>query len=444
MQLTMLFLLVPVILIAIAFIALPMLFRVVVPQNEVHSVQSAKTTVSYGKGMDAGNTYYAWPSWIPFIGVVSTVLPVSVFKLDLDGYEAYDRGRLPFALDISAFFRIEEPNMAAQRVSDFKVLNDQLKSILQGACRTILASKEIEEILEGRAEFGDAFTKEVLEQLKSWGVVPVKNIELMDIRDSSGSSVIKNIMEKKKSLIERQSRVEVAENMKVAQIAEIEAQREAEMSKQQAHQAIGIRTAEKEREVGIAKEQSAQQVAEQNKITQEKNIEVIRVQEIGTAEIKKKTQIISAEEKKMTDIIRAEGDKQKAILTAEAALETEKRNAEGVKLNGEAKATAEKLFLLAPVDAQITLAKEIGENQGYQGYLIKLREIEATQAVGIEQAAALKNADVKVIANAGTIDNGMSKVTDVFSSGGGQNIAAMVEGFMQTEAGKAIVTKFIK
>lgn len=440
----MLFLIVPLVIAAIAVLAIPMLFRVVVPQNEVHSVQSAKNTVSYGKGMEAGNTYYAWPSWIPLIGVVSTPLPVSVFKLDLDGYEAYDKGRLPFALDISAFFRIEEPNMAAQRVSDFRVLNEQLKSILQGACRTILASKEIEEILEGRAEFGDAFTKEVLEQLKSWGVVPVKNIELMDIRDSNGSSVIKNIMEKKKSLIERQSRVEVAENMKVAQIAEIEAQREAEMSKQQAHQAIGIRTAEKEREVGIAKELSAQQVAEQNKITQEKNIEVIRVQEIGTAEIKKKTQIISAEEKKQTDIIRAEGDKQKQILAAEAALETEKRNAEGVKLNGEAKATAEKLILLAPVDAQITLAKEIGENVGYQGYLIKLEEIKANQAIGIEQAAALKTADVKIIANAGAIDNGMSKVTDVFSSAGGQNMAAMIEGFMQTEAGRALVTKFIK
>lgn len=424
-----------------AFVLIPILFRVVVPQNEVHSVQSSSQTISYGREMEAGNSYYKWPSWIPKIGVVATVLPVSVFKLDLENYEAYDKGRLPFALDISAFFRVNDPNLAAQRVSSIQLLNEQLRSILQGACRTILASKEIEEILEGRAEFGEAFTKEVMEQLKAWGVAPVKNLEIMDIRDSSGSSVIKNIMEKKKSLIERQSRVEVAENMKVAQIAEIEAKREAEMSMQQAHQAIGIRTAEKEREVGIAREQSAQQVAEQNKVTQEKNIEVVRVQEVGNAEIRRATQVIAAEEKKQTDVIRAEGDKTRVILQAEATLETERRVAEAVKVNGEARADAERLLLLAPVEAQITLAKEIGENAGYQTYLIQLRNIEATQTIGVAQADALKAADIKVISNAGTVDAGISGISDIFSAKGGQGLAALMEGLSQTSAGAALIEK---
>lgn len=427
-----------------AGLLISIMFRKVVPQNEVHSVQSSKQTVSYGKGMAAGNTYYKWPSWIPKFGVVTTVMPVSVFKLDLDGYEAYDKGRLPFALDISAFFRVEDSNLAAQRVSSIQALNEQLRSILQGACRTILASKEIEEILEGRAEFGEAFTKEVSEQLLAWGVVPVKNIELMDIRDSSGSSVIKNIMEKKKSLIERESRIEVAENMKCAQIAEIEAQRESEMSKQQALQAIGIRTAEKEREVGIAKEQSLQLIATQNKITQEKNIQVSKVQEVGRAEIQKETMVIAAEEQKITDVIKAEGEKTKTILAAEAKLEAERRNAEGVKVNGEATADAERLLLLAPVEAQITLAKEIGENMGYQGYLIKLEEIKSNMTIGVEQAKALTKADIKVIANGGTVDSGISSIGGLISSKGGQAVAAMVEGLAQTDAGKAIVDKLTK
>ena len=40
-------------------------FRRVVATNEVHIVQSAKRTTSYGKDTTNGNTYYQWPSWIP-------------------------------------------------------------------------------------------------------------------------------------------------------------------------------------------------------------------------------------------------------------------------------------------------------------------------------------------------------------------------------------------
>lgn len=423
------------------FIALAIAYRRVVPQNEVHSVQYGKKTLSFGKEMEAGNTYYAWPSWVPAIGVVVTVLPVSVFTLDLTDYEAYDSGRLPLLVDITAFFRIEEPNLAAQRVSTFESLTEQLKSILQGAARTILASKDIQAILAGRSEFGDAFTQEVEAQLKSWGVLPVKSIELMDIRDSVGSDVIHNIMEMKKSEISRDSRVQVAENNKQADVAEIIARREAAMAQQDAEQQVGIRTAEKESAVGTAKEVADQTIAEQNKITQEKQIDIARIQQIGAANIQRESNIIKAEEKKQTDVIGAEGEKQRTILKAEGELETQRRNADGVKLNGEAKADAERLILLAPVEAQITLAKEIGENEGYQTYLIQLEQIRATQAIGIEQAGALKNAEIKIIANGGTIDTGISSIGQLLTSKGGSAVAAALEGLSQTEAGKAVISK---
>ena len=74
--------------------------RRVVPTNEVHIIQSSKTTMSYGKDTENGNTYYEWPSWIPKIGLTKIILPVSVFDLDLQDYEAYDKGRLPFVVDV--------------------------------------------------------------------------------------------------------------------------------------------------------------------------------------------------------------------------------------------------------------------------------------------------------------------------------------------------------
>ena len=97
---------------------------------------------------------------------------------------------------------------------------------------------------------------------------------------------------------------------------------------------------------------------------------------------------------------------------------------------------------LAPVEAQIVLAKEIGENEGYQQYLLGIENIGAYKIVGVEQAEALKVADIKIIANTGEPVEGMSNVMDLFSAKGGTNIGAMLEGLAQTEQGQALMEKY--
>jgi flotillin len=433
--------------------------RRVVPTNEVHIVQSGKSTVSYGKDHSSGNSYYEWPSWIPKFGIVKIILPVSVFDEDLESYEAYDKGRLPFVVDVKAFFRITDSNMAAQRVSSFDELRNQLRAILQGAVRTILASADIEEIMQGRSQFGEQFTSEVESQLKNWGVSTVKNIELMDIRDSESSHVIKNIMEKKKSLIEMQSRIEVAENLKRASIAEIDAKRETDIQQQDALQKVGSRTAEKDKEVGISNELALQSIKEQARSTAEKELAITKVKDVTKAEISKAVEIVKANQDKETaainkemalirasqdketKILIAEGEKATTILHAEGDLESKRRESEGIAVEGIAKADAEKAMQLAPVQAQIVLAKEIGTNDAYQKYLITIEQVKATQAVGIEQAKALSHAELKIIANSGTVEHGMKNLMDVFSSNGGTNLGAMLEGLAQTPQGDAILKK---
>ncbi|MGH1378570.1 MAG: SPFH domain-containing protein [Alphaproteobacteria bacterium] len=405
--------------------------RRVVPTNEVHIVQSTKRTRSYGKDTKNGNTYYEWPSWIPIYGITKIVMPVSVFDLTLSAYEAYDVGRVPFVVDIVAFFRISDSNLAAQRVESFKELEYQLLSIVQGAVRTILASHDIDRIMLERSIYGEQFTDAVKDQLTSWGVVPVKNIELMDIRDAPENRVVHNIMEKKKSLIEMESRKEVANNIKDAEIAEIDALRERDIRDQQAKQAVGERTAEKEKAVGIANEQAQQQIKEQQRVTKEKEMAVVQVNDVKRAEITKDMNVVKADEDKQTTILRAAGD-----------LEAKKKEAEGIKVEGEAKADAEKAMQLAPVQAQIALAQEIGENEGYQTYLLGVENISANQAVGLEQAEALKVAEIKIIANTGDPVQGVTNVMDLFSSKGGTELGAMLEGLSQTEQGQGLLKKF--
>ncbi|CZE48248.1 SPFH domain-containing protein [Campylobacter geochelonis] len=447
-------------------IIIPMLFRRVVETNEVHIVQSADKTVSYGKDTGNGNSYYEFPSWVPIFGVTKIVLPVSVFSIKIEDYEAYDLGRLPFVVDITAFFRISDSNLAAQRVSSFDELNIQLTNIIQGSIRSILSSRVLEDILQIRSELGEDFTTAVKGQLESWGIEPVKNIELMDIRDSNGSQVIFNIMEKKKSLIEKESRIEVANNLKEAQIAEIEAIQAKEVKQQEANKIVGLKTVENEREVAISDEQAKQLIKEQQKITQEKQMEVVRVTDVKTAEIKKQVEIVKAEQEqqkieidalarknakirdaeaqKENQILIAQGDKEQQFLAAAALLEMKDKESQGIHKIGSAEAEALRLKELAPVNAQIELAREIGENQGYQTYLISIKQIEATRDIGLEQAKALSNADLKIIANEGNVSDGMNKIQDVLSSKGGTNLAAMLEGLSQSEIGKQVIEKFVK
>lgn len=445
-------------------IVVALLFRRVVEPNEVHIVQSSDNTTSYGKDTGNGNTYYEFPSWMPKIGVTKIVLPVSVFSIKIENYEAYDLGRLPFVVDITAFFRISDSNIAAQRVKSFDDLRNQLTDIIQGSIRSILSSRQLEDILQVRSELGDDFTKSVNSQLLNWGIVPVKNIELMDIRDSKDSKVIFNIMEKKKSEIEKESRIEVANNLKLAKISEIEALQETEVKQQAANQIVGLRTVENEREVAISKEQADQLIKDQEKVTQEKSMEVVRVRDVRTAEIKKQVEIVKAEQEqrkieidaearknakireaealKENQILIAQGDKEKQFLEAAALLEMKDKESQGILKVGTSEAETLRLKELAPINAQIELAKEIGENQGYQTYLISIKQIEANRDIGIEQAKALKEADLKIIANEGSVASGMSKFGDIISSKGGTNLAGMLEALNQSQIGKELIEKF--
>ena len=359
-------------------------------------------------------------------------LPVSNFDLSLHDYEAYDTDRVPFVVHVTSFFRIADTALAAQRVASIEELKEQLTQIVQGAVRKVLASDKIDTIMLERSKFGLAFTQEVVEQLKQWGVEPVKSMELMDIRDGEGSRVIANIMAKKTSHIEMESRREVAENKRAAETAEIEAQREIDMRKQEAERAVGEKTAEKDKAVGIANEMARQEVLSQEKETRERHMAVTRVDEVRRAEIERDKQLVAAEQ-----------DKQTTVIIAEGQLAAQQREAEGIKALGEAKAAAERAMQLAPVEAQIVLAKEIGENAGYQQYLTTIEGIKAYTVVGGEQARALQAADVKVISNSGRAGEGMTNVMDLFSARGGTELASAVEAFAQSPLGASMLKRIL-
>jgi flotillin len=461
--------------------------RRIVPTNVVHIVQRGQKTVSYGVNKTS-NVYYEWPSWLPKLGVEVRVLPVSNFDIDLENYSAYDKDRVPFVVDVKAFFHIADTNIAAAKVSSYDELRAQLKNVVQGAVRSILAKSPLESIMEERSIFGEQFTEAVNKDLKNWGVESIKNIELMDVRDAQGSEVIHQIMAKRMSAIDMESRLEVAKNTQLAEEAELEARQKVSVKKAdtdkiageaqaRSAQAIGIANAEAKKKAGIADQQALAEVAEAQKETEEKNMEVKRVTDVRTAEINKQSAIIRAEENKATEIINVEKEKKKVEVAtdaekyrvqttadakkyqievnAQAELESKQREAEGKQAVGEAEARvieskglAEALALekeqLASVTAQTTLAQEIGDNEGYQKYLIDIKKIEISENVDIEtakaHAEALKSADLKILANSGDVQTGLTKFTDILSSKGGSQLNGLMESLKQTPEGQGLLS----
>ena len=438
--------------------------RRIVPTNVVHIVQRGKKTVSYGVGKTS-NVYYEFPIWFPIIGVETRELPVSNFDIDLNAYSAYDQDRVPFVVDVKAFFHIADTNVAAEKVNSFPELKTQLEYIVQGAVRSILAKSKLEEIMEERSIFGQKFTDAVADDLSNWGVSHIKSIELMDVRDEKGSQVIQQIMDKKMSAIAMESRVEVAANRRDAQKAELDAQkeidvraadtqREAGEAHAKSKQAIGVADANSDKVSGIARQSAISDIAKAEKITAEEKMKVIEVEQVRQAEIDKKKEIINADLEKRQVEINAEAQAFNVEKAAQAALSARRNEAEGVREIGNAEAAvtlakgtsaaeSKKLDQLAGVTAETTLAEKVGENEGYQNYLIRRDEVEANKIVGIAQQEALgkslSSADLKVLVNSGDVNTGINGIADLLSSKGGSQLNGVLEALKHTDEGQKIL-----
>lgn len=450
--------------------------RRIVPTNVVHIVQRGNQTISYGTNKQS-NVYYEWPKWLPILGVSVRQLPVSNFDIDLKRYEAYDKDRVPFVVDVKAFFHISNTNIAAEKVESFDELKGQLENVVQGAVRSILAKSKLEEIMEERSIFGKQFTDAVNADLENWGVEAIKNIELMDVRDADGSHVIQQIMAKRMSAIDMESRIEVAKNQKIAKQSELEAKKEVEVTtaetlriaseaQAQAEQAIGIAKAETMKKTGIAQQQSISEIAKAEKATAEQRMEVVKINEIKNAEINKERELILAEQEKQKMEIQVQANRHRLETEAAAQLEAKKKEAEAaktlgtaeaeviksrgiseaevIKAKGVSEAESRKAMELASVTAQTTLAEKIGENKPYQEYLIRVKEVEVSQVVGVAQyesmAKALAASDLKLMVNSGDVHSGINKISDLFSSKGASQLNGLIEGLKQTDEGKNILS----
>ena len=318
-----------------------MVFRKVVPTNEMHIVQRANSTTTYGKDQQGGNSYFNWYSWLPIIGIKRIILPATIFDITIDNYEAFDNGRVPFKVNVKGFFRIENFNLAAERLESMNELKEQLTAIVSSAIRVVLANKEINDILAERSSLGKEFMDAIIDDLKDFGVTCTKNIELMDITDSENSKIIYNIQKKQ---------ITIEKEMSVLKTSEIE---KAKIEKEKA-------------EIEKAKEK------EVKKLEAEAEAEAIKALAKGRQE---------AAENDANAIIKkweAEAKAKQVVLEAEAVGELKKKE--------------------ASVADQVKLYEVVSTNKEYIDFLLGIKAIEQHYEAEKIKGEALKWADIKYLA----------------------------------------------
>lgn len=273
------------------------LYRIV-PVNETHIriLKNSKNVFSSRLGKSA-----YW--FIPFITKIHK-LPLCNLAIPVNDIKLNDKNMAKFVCDIMCFINIDNIDLAVERLIltsvhdlgfDFVKLSEDLRAIMESVGRTVTTKQSILDIYMNRQLLDQAITKEVQEVFPKWGIALV-DLELKDIKDVAGSTIISDIERKVAAEIRRDADIRVAVTTK-----------EAELAKAEAEEIYRKRQIEKDKQIGMAEQSKNQEIADKEKEANTTKIEAMRKLQVGTAEIEKQKMEQLAMGQKLKSTIEAEG-----------------------------------------------------------------------------------------------------------------------------------------
>lgn len=297
------------------------LYRVV-PVNEAHIriLRHKKTIFSTREGKSA---YWV----VPFITKLNR-LPLSNLAIPVNDIKLNDKNMAKFVCDIVCFINIKDLNLAAERLVlsdtekqmgfDFLRLSEDLRAIMESIGRTVVTKQTLLDIYMNRQLLDEAITKEVEAVFPKWGIQLV-DLELKDIKDAGGSTIIFDIERKVAAEIHRDAEIRVATTTK-----------ESEIAKAESEELYRKRQIEKDKTIGIAEQSKNQEIALREAEANVQKIEALRKIDVGHAEIEKQKieQLALAQRIKFTVEAEGHSNEIQAVGSAEANIIRIKKEAE--------------------------------------------------------------------------------------------------------------------
>lgn len=347
------------------------LYRVV-PVNEAHIriLKNAKQIFSAREGKSA-----YW--FIPFITKLHK-LPLCNLAIPVNDIKLNDKNMAKFVCDLMCFINIKNIDLAVERLIltdaskemgfDFVKLSEDLHAIMESVGRTVTTKQSILDIYMNRSLLDQAITKEVEQVFPKWGIELV-DLELKDIKDAAGSTIIQDIERKIAAEIRRDADIKVAMTTK-----------EAELAKAEAEEIYRKRQIEKDKQIGISEQYKNQEIALKEVEANSQKIEALRKLEVGKAEIEKQKieQLAMAQKVKFT--LEAEGQSNQIQTVGKA-------EADIIKIKKEADAAG-----TLKLAAALKEFNDVALN-------VKMLDIQKDILLGKYQALAhaVQNADIKWI-----------------------------------------------
>jgi len=402
----------------ILVIGLAFLLRRVVPPEFADVVVDRKSMRIYSgdvtvtAGGNANPVYYAIPAFIPFLGVTIRRMPLKIMEIQVMNFETFAKGNPRFVVDSSVYCKISDVAEAARRFpgsgKDLSEFQSSIKQIIISAIRKTTASYTVEDVIAKREEIAKVIESELAPDFSKWGI-QLTNVSIVDIRDpkDGSSTVIRDISAKMEAGINSNSRMEVANRMREAEIVEAETREVAVKRGIQADEQISMRDQDKK-----------MRVAEQERLAAEKEMEVYNVREVRRAEIDAQASVRKAEGEKRAIIERANGERENLTLVGEG-------NAKKIEYEGNAEANIIRVKKIANADGMMAEAKA---QEYQQNKAIEIKKLEVFLAAAMEYAKALQSANVKFF---GTGDT--KSFIDMFSPQGGINVGGMLTALKETD-----------
>lgn len=245
-------------------------------------------------------------------------------------------------------------------------ISDQIKDILIGEVRSLMATMTIEEINADRIKFIGKAKENIETELNKVGF-SIININNADISDDA--NYIKNLGQKAATKALAQAQADIAEEKKKGdiQIAETNKQRE-----------IAVADAEKERETTVAQTRQEQEVRVAE-INQEKEIKLAEAEKNKQSGIanQKAANIAKANTAAESEKAKAEAEKISAIAKAQAEADSNRAESESLAEANVAKAKADSKKAEAEKQTRIAQAKQ-------------KQEAETQKAINEQEAAVAK------------------------------------------------------
>ncbi len=401
-------LIVPVLLVLIAFVLLVVLMTAVrnyikVPPNKVAVFYGRKHRTADGTligfRLVTGGAAWKWP-----ILENVTYLDLSVFPIDLDVRDVPNVDGVLVSVQAVANVKVrsDEQSLTAAAERFLGLAVQDIKAIayknLEGHLRSIVGRLTVEEIVRDRAKFNQEVLSEATSDLAKIGL-GVDVLTIQRVSDSEGyiealgkkrTAEVKRDAQIGESMAARESTIQSTtalregkekENENLALVAQAEKERDVRKARYEAEVLSQQATA---KQAGpLADAQARQQVVEQ-----EVQVEFVRT--------KKQTEVAEAdaikrEKQLLAEVVKpAEAQKQQVILQAEATRQREILEAEGKKSAVVAIADAEKqrLAMEGLGQADALRSKLLAEAEGTKAKL--LAEAEGNKAKLLAEAEGIK------------------------------------------------------